>query len=115
MQFETLAPRLYQLLEGDDERVGFVLSDLSIVEVENICDDKRNGFEVKGQDLLDHLDVAIATWHTHPGESSELSLNDFYGFRDYPDWDHLIVGKEGVTLYRVNEGTVFKAESWHAG
>lgn len=104
---------LKDLLKPDDEheRVGFVLQSGEIVEVENICHDPRGGFEVRGEDLMKYMGEAIATWHTHPGQDCNLSPNDWYGFKNYPNLRHYIIGTDGVAEYYVNDaGMVLRAE-----
>lgn len=98
--------KLLKLYEGSRERVGFVLDDGAIIEVENICSDKENGFEVKGEDLLRHYDRIVATWHTHPGQSANLSVGDQTSFLNYPEWIHHIIGSDGVSTYKVQGGKV---------
>jgi hypothetical protein len=92
------------------ERVGFVMQDtFEIVEVENVCHDPINGFEVSGADLVEHGDRAYATWHTHPGQSSNLTFGDHSSFLNYPHLVHYIVGTDGVTAYQVENGRVLIA------
>ena len=49
------------------ERVGFILEDGELVEVENVCPEPEEGFEVRGEDLVEYAERAVASWHTHPG------------------------------------------------
>lgn len=105
----TNANSLLPLNEGENERVGFILNDGSIIELENICSDPLNGFEVKGDDLLLYEDRVIATWHTHPGASSNPSIGDYSSFLNYPDWRHYIVGDDGVVAYEVRNRRVLIA------
>lgn len=109
--FDRLIPELKTRLTDGPERVGFILADGQIVEVKNICQEAENGFEVSGQDLLKYQD-AIATWHTHPDMNSNLSSNDYYGFRNYPDWLHFIVGTDGVSAFKVEKGRVLVSKQW---
>jgi hypothetical protein len=88
------------------ERVGFVLANHEVVEVDNICDDPINGFEVSGADLLKYGDQAYATWHTHPGQTSNLTFGDHTSFLNYPHLRHYIAGTDGVTSYSVANGKV---------
>jgi proteasome lid subunit RPN8/RPN11 len=97
---------LDRYLDSEFERVGFVLKDGEVVEVENVCPDPRNGFEVKDTDLMKYPPIAVATWHTHPGKSKVLSREDYHGFRNYPELAHYIVGIDGISKYIVKEGDV---------
>ncbi|WP_353645774.1 hypothetical protein [Mesorhizobium sp. WSM2239] len=111
MNFEQLIPDLKAKRTDGAERVGFVLPNGEIVEVENICVEANEGFEVSGADLIKYQD-AVASWHTHPNAKSTLSNNDWYGFRNYPQWTHLIIGTDGVTSYKVGKGRVLVDKQW---
>ncbi len=95
---------LSRFLDSEMERVGFILQTGEVVEVENVCPDPRNGFEVTGDDLIHYVPLASATWHTHPGKSKVLSREDYNGFMNYPDLTHFIVGVDGIAKYIVQEG-----------
>ena len=65
------------------------------------------------EDIMEHLldSETVATWHTHPGETSVLSVGDYDTFTSYPQLDHYIVGKDGVQRYEVDpEGVLIKCE-----
>lgn len=102
---------LLPLYEGDHERVGFVLDDDTIVEVENICSDPQNGFEIRAEDLLLYEDRIKATWHTHPGVNANPSVGDHYAFLNFPDWKHYIIGNNGIVTYEVQNRKVIIAEA----
>ncbi|QEE37935.1 MULTISPECIES: hypothetical protein [unclassified Methylobacterium] len=91
------------------ERCGFVLTDGSVVEVVNQCHDPANGFDISGEDLLLHEDLAVGSWHTHTGTDSNLTRDDLVSFLNYPDLTHYIVGSDGVACYVVNKGQVIRA------
>lgn len=100
---------LLKLYEGPFERVGFILKTGEIVEVENICEDPTEGFDVKGADILKYTPVAAATWHTHPDVDSNLSANDWHTFLNWPELEHYIIGNDGVTKFVVVDGDVLIA------
>lgn len=112
MNFEPHIQELKTKLTDGPERVGFVLKTGEVVEVQNICAHSDNGFEVSGADLVKYHDQVAATWHTHPSQNSNLSTNDWYGFRNYPEWLHLIIGTDGVSSYRVDQGRVLTDQKW---
>lgn len=97
---------LLDLLTPGNERVGFILKTGEIVEVDNVCDEPEDGFDVRGEDLLRYLPIATASWHTHPGTSSNLSVNDYETFLNHPNLDHFIIGDDGITKYVVRDGVV---------
>lgn len=102
-------PSLLKPLYHDDpqspERVGFVV-DGEIVEVENISSDPVNGFQVAGADLLRYAETATDTWHTHPGQPSNLTVEDYRSFLQYHRLRHHIVGNDGVSTFYVENGKV---------
>lgn len=91
------------------ERVGFILNDGAIVEVDNESNDPENSFDVAPEDLITFGDRAIASFHTHPGASAGLSIDDYLAFCAWPHLTHFIVGFDGVMTYRVVGGTVIRA------
>lgn len=92
------------------ERVGFILRDETIVEVDNIAPNPENGFSVRADDIIRYEDEAIATWHTHPNSLANLSAEDYVGFRNYPLLRHYIVGKDGIRCFVVVNDTVVEDE-----
>lgn len=97
--------------EGN-ERIGFILSDESVVECVNAHDDPEFGASYRSADLFDFVyneDTeirAIATWHTHPNVSSNLTGEDYAAFKSHPHLAHYIVGNDGVSKYTVEDGDV---------
>lgn len=106
---QQLLESLQTLFEGDKERIGFVLKDGSIVEVENVCEEPTEGFDVKGEDIIKYAPIAAATWHTHPNEDSNLSANDYRTFLNWPELEHYIIGTDGVSKFVVEDGEVLIA------
>lgn len=102
--------QLLEMYEGTVERVGFVLKTGEIVEVANICDKPEEGFDVAGFDLVRFTPIAEATWHTHPGSDSNLSANDWHSFKNWPELEHYIIGKDGISKYVVRDGDVLIAD-----
>lgn len=104
-----IRPQLLELYEGDKERVGFILPDGTIVEFNNICPEPTEGFEVSGEDILSIVDVAVASWHTHPQTKSNLSVGDFQTFLNYPNMRHFIIGTDGISEFYVEDNEVLIA------
>lgn len=100
---------LLPLYEGPHERCGFILKTGEIVEVPNICSEPTGGFDMRGADILQFAPIAAATWHTHPGEDSNLSAGDYLTFLNWPELDHYIIGNDGVTKFVVEDGDVLVA------
>jgi proteasome lid subunit RPN8/RPN11 len=99
---------LVEKYKGDKERVGFVLRTGDAVEVPNISKTPEEGFSISTEDIIKYLDpeVSIATWHTHPGQSSNLSVEDMENFLQWPDHLHYIIGVDGISCYKVVDGRV---------
>lgn len=86
--------------------MGLILLDGTIIEMENICTDPENGFEIKAEQMLAHEGDIYATWHTHPGQVSNLSAGDYLSFLSWPDLSHYIIGTDGVARYFVQNNKV---------
>ena len=98
------------LRQGDtEERCGLILKGNKILELDNVAEDKVKGFEIPPEALVEHEDNLIGTWHTHPGETGNLSDRDRIGFCNWPKLKHFIIGTDGVSEYYVEDGIVFNA------
>jgi proteasome lid subunit RPN8/RPN11 len=98
----------YYASEGK-ERVGFIMTDGSIIEVENISPSPYVSASVNEAFLVENEDRLLASWHTHPGATSQLSADDYQAFTNWPDLKHYVVGNDGVSEYVVREGHVVYA------
>lgn len=104
-QYQDLAAKYS---DTGDERGGYITSTGLIVECENINPNKEENFSLSCDDLekLENDDV-IATFHTHPGKSPNLSKDDYNSFLNWENLLHFIVGKDKINCYKVTErGTV---------
>ncbi len=111
MNFDKELLRTYYQPDGP-ERVGFILFDGEIIEVDNICTDPENGFEVRGRDLVRYGSSAYASWHTHPGKDydANMTMDDHKSFLAYSKLRHFIIGSDRVAEYYVEDGAVFNSE-----
>jgi len=91
-----------------NERVGLILKDGTIVELPNQALNPSEGSKIDIMDLIHYEDLAMATFHTHPGESSDLSLDDHKAFSNWPEFKHYIVGKDGVSCYSIKGKSVVR-------
>ena len=93
------------------ERCGLIIDD-EIVEITNIHEKPDNGFRMDPAEMLDTIERASATWHTHPVSDPILSESDYEGFCQWPNLVHHIVGvRDGeptVETYKVTDGLVIK-------
>lgn len=88
------------------ERCGFVLKSGEAVEVINTHEDTQQGFRINPQDILKYEDQVIATWHTHPKTSLNLSTADLNCFLAWPEWFHYIVYRGTIRCYYVEANRV---------
>ena len=101
---------LQERYEGDQERGGFVLDDYTLHELTNLSETPTEGAILDIQDGDLHLlPRVIATWHTHPGATSNLSVGDAETFCQWPQQFHAIVGENGIRWYGVKNGAVINA------
>jgi len=92
------------------ERGGFVLDDGTLLELPNRSDTPTEGAMLDIPDDQLHLITrAVATWHTHPGTTANLSVGDHETFVSWPALKHAIVGTDGVRWYGVKNGAVINA------
>ena len=106
MPQSKLTKSLLDLYDGEVEHVGFVMSKNKVVQVENVSDSPATSFDVRGEDIIKYGDKALATWHTHPNGTSNLSAGDMETFLNWPDIPHYIIGTDGITKYIVVDGEV---------
>lgn len=105
---KSLALKLKRRLKPGHERGGFILNDGTLVEIKNTSDDP-DAFAPAAADVFKHADAAVATWHTHPEASANLSVGDFETFVSWPSLTHIIVGTDGIRYYAVKNGLVINA------
>lgn len=88
------------------ERVGLILRDGTIVELENVATNPEEAFDVRPEDLIRYEDEMVATWHTHPGASPNLSLDDHMAINNWPMLEHYIIGQGSTRRYTVRNGSI---------
>lgn len=104
--FDLLA-ELKKLWLYGPERVGLVLDDNCIIELDNIDPDPYNAFSVTTEQFDKYQGRIVATWHTHPKTSANLSVEDYHCFRAWPDWFHYIVAEDEIRCYYTKEQIVY--------
>ncbi len=93
------------------EKCGLILSDNTIITLENIHPNPWDNFEIDPQALVEFEGKIAATWHTHPKTSANLSVEDYRLFQQLPDWYHYIIARDEVRCYYTQNNTVFLYES----
>lgn len=91
------------------ERVGFILDDGAVVEVENVSGTPDTGFDICAEDLITFGERAVASFHTHPGASANLSVEDASTFLTWPNLKHYIIGNDGIRTFEVKGNQVVQA------
>lgn len=103
---QAVRSKLQKKLKAKDsvERCGVILSTGKIIECKNIAEEPENSFEIGPEDMI--REGVVATWHTHPRTSANLSVDDYAGFLNWPNLTHYIVSREAVRAYTVLHGMV---------
>lgn len=97
--------------DNGPERGGYIDKENNFIEVENIFDSPNSAFLFSYEDEDRLSENGTATVHTHPNASSNLSKDDYDTFLNWWSLYHLIVGKDGITCYKISEsGSVVKEE-----
>lgn len=86
-------------LNTGDERVGVIDPNGNIIELPNVSAIPTQAFVVPPELIIKYVIPATATWHTHPGESSVLSGQDYEMISTWKDKIHYIIGNDGVRGY----------------
>jgi proteasome lid subunit RPN8/RPN11 len=106
LNVSRLNAELLEFYAEGPERGGFIPKDGTIVELSNTSEDTES-FQPDASEVIKHCDDALATWHTHPGASANLSVGDWESFIEWPALYHVIVGQNGeVRWYEIKRGGV---------
>jgi len=89
------------------EKVGFIIKN-KVVEVENKHPLSIDYFEISFEENEANLAKVSAIWHTQPGRTSQLSYEDYLGFLNFPELKHIVIGYDGLRVYKVEDGQVLK-------
>lgn len=79
------------------ERCGVLLACGTIAEMPNLHPSPMEGFAFDAA-VLGSPEI-VATWHTHPRTSPNLSREDYHMFKQYPHLGHFIISPLGVWLF----------------
>lgn len=106
-----LLEKLRQIYSNDVEKLGVILADGSVIELQNIHEEPENGALMKSQDVFDYLysgeHETVALWHTHvKGATADLSGEDYGTFLLHPDMKQYIVSATEIKMYYVEAGEV---------
>jgi hypothetical protein len=104
----TLESDLLSKLTPDGPERGGVIIAEGLVEITNICGDE-DGYAPDPDELVLYIDQMIGTFHTHPGQTANLSVEDFNTYLQFPGMRHAIVGTDGVRWYEAKGGAVVNA------
>ena len=101
--------KLLKKLKPSDEleKCGTILASGRVLTSKNAAEFPAQSFEIPAVDMI--VDGLVGTWHTHPGDSANLSHLDYAGFLNWPTLTHYIVGTDGVKSYIVDDGLVLQA------
>lgn len=99
---------LFDYYEGEEERCGFIVAG-EIIEFPNVHPEPTQGFQIDDETILRYIDDIEGIWHTHPGASSVLSGADKEYISWWPNVHHYIIGADGISEYKVDNGVVLNA------
>ena len=88
------------------ELCGVITPEGEIVEKPNLSSEPENRFEF----ALEDLEGAVATWHTHPSGSANLSIDDYRFFQSWPNQTHFIISHDEVRCYTTWDDLVYLVE-----
>lgn len=86
------------------ERCGTFDVNHKLIEVENRSKNPEFTFAFGIEDLEDG---PVASWHSHPTTTANLSIDDYRFFQAWPEMIHFIVGIDEVRCYQVQDRIVF--------
>lgn len=99
---------LFDYYEGEQERCGIIIEG-AIFETPNVHPEPTEGFEIDPSVVVRYSDQISGIWHTHPSGSSVLSGADKSYMEMWPEVSHFVVGLDGITEYKVENGVVLNA------
>ena len=104
LQKKTKETLLSLYKEEGCECGGYIKNGEAII-CENDSPNPVENFSFKIEDLMiiNDQEGVTALFHTHPNGTSAMTKQDFKAFVNYPDFFHLIVGKDGLLCYKVTE------------
>lgn len=105
---EVIKKLKYVCKSSDEEVGGYITNKNEVIQCENVHPNKYNNFMFSCEDLdkLENESV-IATFHTHPKKSANLSKEDYNAFLNWEKLLHFIIGQDKINCYKVSEqGTI---------
>lgn len=108
---EKLAAKLAAYWVPSVERCGLILPRNKIVEIKNSFPDPGEGFAMKYEDRKEYEDAMVATWHTHPKTSANLSSLDYRMFLSLPSQTHYIIAQGCIRSFVVRNSKVMNHET----
>lgn len=85
------------------ERCGVINKRGRVLEKENRAANPSEDFKFQMKDL----EGAIATWHTHPSGSANLSIADYWFFKSWTTLVHFIIFGNDIRCYMEHEGIIY--------
>jgi proteasome lid subunit RPN8/RPN11 len=102
-----LSPNFSPYYSPEKEVGGVVKKNGEVVRIPNISSSPEDSYIISSKDLLLLEDPEVyATWHTHPDQTHNLSVQDKRAFLNWPNLKHYVVSKNKVLCYEVVEGEV---------
>lgn len=96
--------------EGD-EVCGVILKDGTVEVRQNLHHDPRDNFAMDCSDF-DDLNI-VATFHTHPRSSPNLTVADYRAFRSFPRLRHYIASQTEIWCYRMEADILLRDDNYY--
>lgn len=93
------------------ERFGLILEDGAVAEFKNQSQTPGKTLLVDRQSIEPFLPMAVASWHTHPENSVNLSCHDYAMFLTMPSLTHYIITETRIRSFVVSNGKVMLHEA----
>ena len=103
-EIQAFKKQLQEYWDPVVERCGIIPSNRNVIEVVNQSKNPEYTFAFLFEDLDND---SLATWHSHPTTTANLSIDDLRFFQSWPEKIHFIVGIDEVRCYQVQDGIVF--------
>lgn len=92
------------------EKCGLILKNGKVIEVENLHPHPTVGFVISEEIIEQYADEIEYLWHSHPSSVTNLSVEDYKSFLNFPQYLHRIYGFDSHTDYYVRNNIVFVRE-----
>lgn len=91
------------------ERCGLIFENGDVLELVNKHPSPEDNFVIYEDDLF--REGVVGTFHTHPRSSANLTVTDYYAFRQYPQLRHYIISPVEIWCFHMINGILCRYEN----